>query len=260
MIDGLDFSEIPYLQEILEYMPISPTDEEDVIAYIQNISNVIAINYKYEQYQFSYMGVHLLYMTYIYCSIWKISRVNPERYSDAIIFARPYSGRERDIDLDNIGSIFSFSLMPEKEFAKVFKIIGLDKSQITNVGGLVDIRNDMAHACGKFEILTEESFSNGVNSIVNSIKNIHSSMNEQIRIWFKRVLTDYCNDKFSDYDKVGDLINEHMVQTFKLSINELLICKEMSIKTLIECFPNHKDKLKEFKDAVSVYCEDLGYI
>lgn len=260
MIDELDYSEIPYLQEILEYMPISPTDEEDVVAYIQNISDVVAINYKYEQYQFAYMGVHLLYMTYIYCSIWKISRINPTRYSDAIIFARPYSGRERDIDLDNIGSIFNFSLMPEKEFAKVFKIIGLDKSQITNVGGLVDIRNDMAHASGKFEILTEESFSNGVNSIVNSIRNIHSRMNEQIRVWFTDLLSDYCNNKFSDYDNVEDIINEQMVQTFKLSINEMLVCKEMSNKGLIKKFPQCKDILKEFKEAVSLYCENLGYV
>ncbi len=260
MIEELDYSEIPYLQEILEYMPISPTDEEDVVAYIQNISNVIAINYKYEQYQFAYMGVHLLYMTYIYCSIWKISRINPERYSDAIIFARPYSGRERDIDLDNIGSIFNFSLMPEKEFAKVFKIIGLNKSQITNVGGLVDIRNDMAHASGKFEILTEESFSNGVNSIVNSIRNIHNRMNEQIRLFFTRLLLDYCKNKLSEYDKVEDIINEQMIQTFKLSINEMLICKEMSITSLIERFPQYKDILKEFKNAVLLYCENLGYV
>ena len=260
MIDELDYSEIPYLQEILEYMPISPTDEEDVVAYVQNIANVIAVNYKYEQYQFAYMGVHLLYMTYIYCSIWKIGKINPERYSDAIIFARPYSGRERDIDLDNIGSIFNFSLMPEKEFAKVFKIIDLDKSQITNVGGLVDIRNDMAHASGKFEILTEDSFSNGVNSVINSIRNIHNCMNNQVRLWFTVLLSDYCTNKLSEYDNVEDIINEQMVQGFKLSINEMLICKEMSMKPLIEKFPHSKDNLKTFKDATISYCENMGYI
>ena len=260
MIDELDYSEIPYLQEILEYMPISPLDEEDIVSYVNNIANVIAINYKYEQYQFAYMGVHLLYMTYIYCSIWKISKINPERYSDAIIFARPYSGRERDIDLDNIGSIFNFSLMPEKEFAKVFKIIGLHKSQITNVGGLVDIRNDMAHASGKFEILTEDSFSNGVNSVINSIRNIHNSMDSQVRVWFTSLLSDYCEGALSDYDNVSDIINEQMVQGFKLSINEMLVCKEMSMKTLIEKFPHCKDSLKEFKAATISYCENMGYI
>ncbi len=259
MIEEFDYSEIPHLQEILEYMPIFTNDEEEVVAYIQNISNVIAINYKYEQYQFAYMGVHLLYMIYIYCCIWKISKINPQRYSDAIIFARPYSGREKNIDLDNIGSIFDFSLMPEKEFAKVFKIIGLDKSQIAAVGGLVDKRNEMAHASGKFEILTEDSFSNGVNSVINSIKNIHNRMYKQIRTWFTRLLSTYCDNKLSEYDKVEDIINEQMVQTFKLSINELLICKEMSPNFLIKKFPQSKDKLKDFKNGISLYCENLGY-
>lgn len=258
-IDQLDLSEVPFLLEILEYLPISPVDEEDIVAYIKNISNVIAINYKYEQYQFSYMGIHLLLMTYIYSSIWKISKINPRRYSDAIIFARPYAGREKDIDLDNIGSIFNFSLMPEKEFAKIFKIIGLDNSQISGVGGLVKIRNDMAHACGKFEILTEDGFTRSVNTVIKSMKSIHKSMDKQIRKWFKILLIDYCENRFSDYDEVEDIINEKMLQSFKLSVNELLICKGMSVNALKTKFPNHRTILDEFKQTLTDYCVKKGY-
>ena len=92
MSDVVDYTEVPYLQEILNYLPIDPADEEDVINYIQNVTNLIAVNYKYEQYQFAYFGIHLLYMTYIYCTAWKISQIEPDRYKDAIIYARPYSG------------------------------------------------------------------------------------------------------------------------------------------------------------------------
>lgn len=86
MSDVVDYTEVPYLQEILNYLPIDPTDEEDVINYIQNITNLIAVNYKYGQYQFAYFGLHLLYMTYIYCTAWKIGQIEPERYKDAIVF------------------------------------------------------------------------------------------------------------------------------------------------------------------------------
>lgn len=95
MSDVVDYTEVPYLQEILNYLPIDPADEEDVINYIQNITNLIAVNYKYGQYQFAYFGLHLLYMTFIYCTAWKIGQIEPERYKDAIVFARPYSGREK---------------------------------------------------------------------------------------------------------------------------------------------------------------------
>ena len=46
MSDAVDYIDVPYLQEILNYLPINPTDEEDVINYIKNIANLIAVNYK----------------------------------------------------------------------------------------------------------------------------------------------------------------------------------------------------------------------
>ena len=55
MSDVVDYTEVPYLQEILNYLPIDPADEEDVINYIQNITNLIAVNYKYGQYQFAFI-------------------------------------------------------------------------------------------------------------------------------------------------------------------------------------------------------------
>ena len=233
MTDIFDSSEVPYLQDIINYLPIDPIDEEDVITYIENITNLITVNYKYGQYQFAYFGLHLLYMTYIYCTVWKISRILPERYSDAVVFARTYSNREKDMDIDNIGTIFQYSLIPEKDISKIFKIIDLDKSQISNVGILVDVRNEMAHASGKFEILTEDNFSVKANTILNSIRNIHNRMDKQIRKWFKQILSSYCMGEFSEYDNIEDIIVEQMVQNFKLSMNEILICNEMSVKELI---------------------------
>lgn len=260
MTDIFDSSEVPYLQDIINYLPIDPVDEEDVLTYIENITNLITVNYKYGQYQFAYFGVHLLYMTYIYCTVWKISRILPERYSDAVVFARTYSNREKDIDIDNIGTIFQYSLIPEKDISKIFKIIDLDKSQISNVGILVDVRNEMAHASGKFEILTEDNFNVKANTILNSIRNIHNRMDKQIRKWFKQILSSYCIGEFSEYDNIKDIIVEQMVQNFKLSMNEILICNEMSVKELINENSEWEELLKRFKKEISIFCEERGYV
>ena len=181
MSEVVDYTEVPYLQEILNYLPIDPADEEDIINYIQNITNLIAVNYKYGQYQFAYFGLHLLYMTYIYCTAWKIGQIEPERYKDAIVFARPYNGREHDFKIEDPDSIFEYSLIPEKDIGKLFKIIELDNSQISMVGDLVDTRNDMAHASGKFEILNEESFDAKVSNIISSMNFIDRCMVRLIR-------------------------------------------------------------------------------
>lgn len=223
MFDAVDYTEVPYLQEILNFLPINPDDEEDVINYIQNITNVVAVNYKYGQYQFAYFGIHLMYMTYIYCTAWKIGQIEPERYKDAIVFARPYSGREKDLKIEDADSIFAYSIIPEKDIAKLFKIIELDKSQISVVGDLVDTRNDMAHASGKFEILTEESFDVKVSSIFTSMNTIHRCMNKPIRKWYEQVLLSFCAGEYEGYDEPKDIIFEQMIQSFKLSTNELLM-------------------------------------
>lgn len=260
MSDVVDYAEVPYLQEILNYLPIDPADEEDVINYIQNITNLIAVNYKYGQYQFAYFGLHLLYMTYIYCTAWKIGQIEPERYKDAIVFARPYNGRERDLKIEDADSIFAYSLIPEKDIARLFKIIELDRSQISAVGDLVDTRNEMAHASGKFEILTEEGFDAKASSVFTSISCIHSCMDKLIRKWCKEVLLSFCCGEYDGYDNPKDVIAEQMIQSFKLSVNELLVCNEMSVSSLITEHRGYQTKLKDFKKAISDHCQEMGYI
>lgn len=260
MSDVVDYAEVPYLQEILNYLPIEPDDEEDIINYVRNTTNVIAVNYKYGQYQFAYFGVHLLYMTYIYCTAWKIGQIEPERYKDAIIFARSYSGREKDLKIEETGTIFAYSLIPEKDIAKLFKIIELDRSQILVVNDLVDTRNEMAHASGKFEILTEDSFEAKVESVLTSMKNIHRCMYKMIRKWYEHILLNFCTDKYEGYDEPKDIIFEKMIRSFKFSMNELLVCNEMSVSALITRHREHQEKLKDFKNEMTEYCQEMGYI
>lgn len=260
MSDVVDYTEVPYLQEILNFLPINPEDEEDIISYIQNITNLVAVNYKYEQYQFAYFGIHLLYMTYIYCTAWKISQIEPDRYKDAIMFARAYSGREKDLKIEDVESIFAYSLIPEKDIARLFKIIELDKSQISVVSDLVDTRNEMAHASGKFEILTEDSFDVKVNGILTSMKTIHRHMDQPVRKWFKQVLLSFCAGEYEGYNNPRDVILEQMIQSFKLSVNELLVCNGMSASALITEHRGYQTKLKNFKKSVLEYCQEMGYI
>ena len=260
MSEMIDYMEVPYLQELLNFLPINPDDAEDVINYVHNVTNLIAVNYKYGQYQFAYLGIHLLYMTYIYCTAWKISQIEPERYKDAIVFARSYSGREKDLKIEDAESIFSYSLIPEKDIAKLFKIIELDKSQIDIVGQLVETRNEMAHASGKFEIITEDIFDAKAHNVLISMRNIHRCMDKLIRKWGEYVLLRFCAGEYEGYDNPKDFMIEQVIPSFKLSVNELRVCNEMSVSRLITEHRDYQSKLKEFKKAVSDYCQEMGYI
>lgn len=53
---------------------------------------------------------------------------------------------------------------------------------------------------------------------------------------------------------------ETMIHSFKLSTNELLICNEMSVSSLITEHRGYGTKLKEFKKVLADYCQEMGYI
>ena len=254
-----DYIEIPYLQEVLNLLPMNPDDEEDVATYIQNITVLVSINYKHEQYQFAYFGVHLLFMTYIYCVAWKLSRIEPTRYSDAIIFVRSYSGREQDLKIEGANSIFNYSLMPEKDIAKLFKIMNLDNSCISRVSALIDDRNEMAHASGKFSILTDNIFEVKMKNILSLMSSIQKCLNVLIRKWYCQIVSDFCVGKYENYLDPKDFITEQMVQSFKLSVEELMFCKGISVKNLITSDKNLEYSLENFKLAINDYCENLEF-
>jgi hypothetical protein len=254
LISAISFSDVPYLEELLNYLPIEATDRKDVNTYLRSITESILVTYSNEQYQFAYFGLHLLYMTYIYFSVKKISQINPERYKDAVIFAKPYHNKE--LDFNNISSVFDYSLVPEKELPKIFEIIELNVGQINKIGNLVESRNEMAHANGWFAILNEKDFYVAASVLCDSVRNIHSRMDGQIRNWFKDFLLRFCNKEFEEYgnDDISDIIKEQMVEGFNLSAQELLVCNEMSIKSLVSEKPEYKNDLDKFKKALRGYC------
>lgn len=85
-------------------------------------------------------------------------------------------------------------------------------------------------------------------------------MDKLIRKWYTQVLLSFCQGEYDGYENPKDVIYEQMVQSFKLSMNELLICNEMSVSTLITEHRGFREKLKGFKKAVSDHCQEMGYI
>lgn len=124
----------------------------------------------------------------------------------------------------------------------------------------MDTRNEMAHASGKFKILTEDSYDVQVNSVITSMKNVHKGIVPLIRKWYGQVLISFCKGEYEGYDEPKDFITEQMIHSFKLSTNELLICNEMSVSSLITEHRGYGTKLKEFKKVLADYCQEMGYI
>jgi hypothetical protein len=214
--------------EILDYLPI---DDLEVNDYINPLFKSALVTFEKEEYQFSYFALHLIFMTNIYSYIWKIGRFHKERYEDSLLFARPYNGCE--VDFKDIKSVFEFSHLPEKDIFEFFALIGVDNSYIKSIKGLIDTRNQMAHATGKFQISSVESFNGAIRELVSVLSNLQSKLNSTIREWYKSELTQYAKNSLpSDYSTITDYINDVFLNDLGFSKKDLSACNEFGLNKL----------------------------
>lgn len=125
----------------------------------------------------------------------------------------------------------------------------------------------------EIKFLTQGANINNISSTINSImiplpvmdiqkrmNVIHSCMCRPLRKWYSQILVSFCKGEYEGYTEPGDFITEQMIQSFKLSTNELLVCNDMSVSNLITEHRGYATKLKAFKKAVTGYCQEMGYI
>jgi len=246
--------------ELLSYIPVEDLEVND---YTNSLLKSVSSTYKKSEYQFSYFAIHLIFMTYIYCTVWKIGKFYKDRYEDTLLFARPYNNKT--IDLTNIKSIFEYSNIPEKDIFEFFSLIDLDKGYIKNIKGLVDTRNEMAHATGKIQITTESNFNEAIKEILSISKNINIKMTDTLRNFYENILIKYANGEYIEkYPEPYDVIYEIMILDYSLSQNELLICSEFGLsrfrnKEIYDLTLNKRNDIKEFHEVLNMkYKEIIG--
>ena len=214
--------------DILEYLPI---DDVEVNDYVSPLFNSASVTYEKEQYQFSYFAVHLIFMTYIYSTVWKIGQFHKDDYEHSLLFARPYNGS--DVNLKEIKSVFDFSHLPEKDIFEFFALIGLENGYIKSTKKLIDYRNEMAHATGRFQIASEENYESAISEILNVTAKIHEKLSLTIRDWYREELIYYAKNELSEqYSSILDYINNIFINRLSFSQRELLVCKEFGLSKL----------------------------
>ncbi len=219
--------------EILEYLPI---DEVEVNDYVRPLFDSASVTYEKKQYQFSYFAVHLIFMTYIYSTVWKIGQFHKDKYEHSLLFARPYNGKE--VDFKAVTSIFKYSHLPEKDIFEFFTLIGIENGYIKSTKKLIDYRNEMAHATGKIEISSEDKFNLAINEILSVTRKIHEKLSLTIRDWYRDELLCFAKNELDEqFGSPTDYVNSVFIGKYSFSQNELLVCKEFGLKKL-----KHRDE------------------
>jgi hypothetical protein len=214
--------------EIAEYLPLN---DLEVSNYTTPLFDSASVTYEKEQYQFSYFAVHLIFMTYIYSTVWKIGQFHKDKYEHSILFARLYNGS--DVNLKKIKSVFDFSHLPEKDIFEFFALIGLDNGYIKSTKELIDYRNDMAHATGRFQISSSDDYDKAINEITSVIAKVHQKLSLTIRDWYKEELVFYAKNELDEqYSSATDYIQSVFISDQSFSKNEFLVCKDFGLNKL----------------------------
>lgn len=244
--------------ELLEYLPL---DDIEVNDYVSPLFKSASITYEKEEYQFSYFALHLIFMTNIYSTIWKVEKFFKERYDDSLLFARPYNGSEEKFKKTN--SVFKYSFLPEKDVFELFSLIGVDKSYIRNIKDLIDTRNEMAHATGKFQILTVEEFNVAIKGLLRVSENIQTKLNLTIREWYMSELLQYAKNKLPEnYPTPLDYINDAFLNNYSFSKKDLLACNDFGISRFRnkQEYPLSEQEINRIKEFHSVLKEKYAEI
>lgn len=211
--------------ELYKYLPIFPQEEQE---YVEFLKAEIEKGYNAKVFQSAYLTIHMMFMFFVYCCIWKIKMIYNERYCYGIIgFPKYRDDNNNDVDLRKLHSIFNLSLVAEKTVFDVFQLVEMDRSEIARLKNTIDKRNKIAHSTGQINFYSKEVFAEGVLEILNNCEMINRTMEKNlIRPAYETFLISNRNPEEWEYSDISEQVLQSLLYTYKLSEIELKTCFE----------------------------------
>lgn len=232
---------------ILEYLPNSfrePGEQE----YINFLWDAFASNYENEKYQFAMLPYHMLYMSFVYFSVWQIKLMRPRDFESASIFVPK---KERDIH--SATSPFTFSDINERSIFRFLKLIGCEDQHTGSFARLVDVRNKLAHSNGVISCRDQVTADQRIDEVMRQIRAIQTHMTPLLHECMRQFLVESCADEAGmQYDNPKDQIRELLVHKHYFSRKDIEACHSFDIQSLA-AQPRFDAMRALFEEFVSLY-------
>ena len=237
--------------ELMEYLPFSFKNENDG-KYISYLSDSFEQNYNGGKYQFALLACHMLYMGFVYFSIWQIKNSRPEDFSKSLIgFSK--DNEKKLIDAKNP---FAFACINEARILRFLKLLSdCDNEAIGKFSKPVQERNKIAHTNGHIFYNDIESANHQLAEILRQIENIQKSMDPVIHNCFQHFLIESWNGEEREHQNAEDQIREVLVHSNYFSQADIRSCLKFDIQSL-SINENFKGINKLFETFISIYSEE----
>ena len=213
-----DEIDITFLVELLHFFPMDKVymSAGSYDQYLYDLEKTIVDNYDVGNYQVSFFYAHLVFMSFVYYCVERAYQSQPDRMADVFYPINAYNGRKDKPDLESYNSVYDFSRIPEKEIFKVFRIMGMEHSQIKELSKYISDRDDYAHATGKGNIAEEALIQN-----IATIRRYMELLNNLFLPSVKEQYYQYLFERFEDdYDTIRDSAADYVLDN-NLSVWEV---------------------------------------
>jgi len=237
---------------ILEYLPVSFQRQQDA-DYIHFLWNAFEANYQNEKYQFAVLACHMLFMSYVYFSIWQIRKSHGDKYNQASIFM---AGRNlSEHDLINLSSPFSLSKINERTIFRILRLIACEPADLVPFQRLVNDRNEIAHSNGNIFYNDPKSADDKITEILECMNRVQNHMKPVLYECISRFLIESWDMEEREYADDIDQIREELIHAHYLSQKDIETCLQFDIETLAsnEHFGEIEQLFKFFRVLYSAY-------
>jgi hypothetical protein len=170
---------------------------------------------------------HMLYMSYVYFSIWQIRLMRPKDFFHATIFQK----NEKHVTAGT--SPFTFHKVAEGEVFKYLRIIGCDEVQTRPFSNLVGERNTLAHANGTIVCADQGSADMKIAEILKQVRAIQEHMTPVLHQCLKTFLLDSAIPvEEREYEDPADQIRELLVHKSYFSLKDIEACMTFDVQTM----------------------------
>jgi len=227
------------LYEIDKFAPIyfSSPDDRDYFSFLRHS---VEQNFEAQNYHFSLVAMHMLYMGIVYHYIFWIYKADPKRFDHILI---GFHDALKITSLDNI-SWHMFVNCGESNIFQFYRAVGIPKDQIGNLRQPVRVRNEMLHSNGKF-LSSIGDYELKMNEYLLYLNKIHDHCKDEIKTLFFEFL-DSVELKIETTEEAVGYLTQDLLQKYNMNLNTIKYLSKIGHTT----YPGRPVNTKIIKDAL----------
>lgn len=214
--------------ELSYHLPLSFKTESER-EYITFLWEAFESNYKSEKYEFSGLAFHLLYMSFISFSVWRIRSIREHDFKQGLIGFLP----DAENKLLTADTPFKFyETLKESQIFRFLKLIGCENDQVGEFSKFVKHRNKIAHPSGTVFFNDRVTIETEISEILQEVAHIHQHMCPIVQEVYVHFLEESANPEEWEYADPLQEIEANLIHRNYLSQKDIDICLDLDITSL----------------------------